>query len=429
MRFIGTILLSLALVGGANAQSGPGLLPAFNVVGNPTASTAPPTAYPIFSTANTWSAVQNFNSSFACTTTTALAPCFNTSQISTGGTTVIPLNLNQIVVQEGITSGANFVNGIGLIHNIVGGTGGRQSFQIATSMFNTSTYLAGANNFIAAFEATVMIDKNIGGTAPTPAGQVFGFNPEVTLHSNATFIAQATAQETNVDVQVGASVGYLAGITIVQQATHKVQGYLQDVALAFSNFSGAAGWQCLVCAGSFATAESPFGQAGANGATYLGVLAPGGGHAAPSFKFGIDFINAAPVGTDASTGFPFRSGQAGVANYTVDWNGNIVGVSITAGVLITGTATLTGTSGTVTATTTIVNPSGGFTITLPSAVSGNGRILLLKLIANQTVTSASANVVPLAGGAATTTVFSAATAGKYVQLYSDGTAWQIMAAN
>lgn len=336
MRFIGAILLSLALAGSAFAQSGVGLLPPFNVVGNPTASTAPSTAFPLLSTANTWSAVQNFNSSFACTTTTALATCLNTSQISTGGATGVPLNLNQMVVQEGITGGANFINGIGLIHNIVAGNGGRQSLQIATSIFNTSTWAAGANSFITAFEATVFIDKNLGGSAPTPAGQIFGFNPEVTLHSNATFIAQATAQETNVDVQVGASVGYLAGITIVQQATHKVQGYLQDVALAFSNFSGAAGWQCLICAGSFATAESPFGQVSPNGATYIGLLAPGGGHAAPFFKFGVDFVLANPTGTDLSGGFPFRSGVAGVTNHTVDWAGNITGTAITGSGLVSG---------------------------------------------------------------------------------------------
>lgn len=114
---------------------------------------------------------------------------------------------------------------------------------------------------------------------------------------------------------------------------------------------------------------------------------------------------------------------------TIDTGGNASLNSVTAGTIITGTTTLTGTTGTVSATTTIVNPSGGFTITLPSAAASNGRILLLKLIASQTVTSASSNVVPLAGGAAGTAVFSAATAGKFVQLYSDGTAWQIIAAN
>jgi hypothetical protein len=44
------------------------------------------------------------------------------------------------------------------------------------------------------------------------------------------------------------------------------------------------------------------------------------------------------------------------------------------------------------------------------------------------VNSAVANVVQLAGGAATSAIL-AATAGKWCVLQSDGTAWQIMSAN
>ena len=54
------LLLSTALCTGALAQSGVGQLPAFNVSGNPTGSPAPPTAFPIFSTTNAWSAQQTF---------------------------------------------------------------------------------------------------------------------------------------------------------------------------------------------------------------------------------------------------------------------------------------------------------------------------------------------------------------------------------
>lgn len=57
-EFFATILMSLAVVASAFAQSGVGLLPPLNVVGNPTGSAAPPTAFPIFSTSNTWTATQ-----------------------------------------------------------------------------------------------------------------------------------------------------------------------------------------------------------------------------------------------------------------------------------------------------------------------------------------------------------------------------------
>jgi hypothetical protein len=53
---------------------------------------------------------------------------------------------------------------------------------------------------------------------------------------------------------------------------------------------------------------------------------------------------------------------------------------------------------------------------------------LLKLVAAFAVTSASSNVVPMIGGAASNAIMPA-TAGKYCQLQSDGTAWQIMMAN
>lgn len=68
------------------------------------------------------------------------------------------------------------------------------------------------------------------------------------------------------------------------------------------------------------------------------------------------------------------------------------------------------------------------TITLLSAATYSGKILLIKNITATAVISASANVIPLAGGAAGTAIL-AATAGKFAMLQSDGTNWQIMMAN
>jgi len=92
--------------------------------------------------------------------------------------------------------------------------------------------------------------------------------------------------------------------------------------------------------------------------------------------------------------------------------------------------TLTGTSGTVSASqsSVIFNPSGGFTVTLPDPTLVPGQWLDLKLIANQTVASATANVVPITGGAAGTAIFPA-TQGKWARLQSNGVNWSIMAAN
>jgi hypothetical protein len=76
----------------------------------------------------------------------------------------------------------------------------------------------------------------------------------------------------------------------------------------------------------------------------------------------------------------------------------------------------------------ILSPTGVLTLTLPSPAANAGRSLRLKLTTAHTVISASANVVPLNGAAASTAIL-AATPGKYSLLQSDGTSWQIMAAN
>lgn len=65
------------------------------------------------------------------------------------------------------------------------------------------------------------------------------------------------------------------------------------------------------------------------------------------------------------------------------------------------------------------------TVTLPSAATWAGREIMLKNTAAFTVVSASANVVPLDGGAAGTAIL-AAVAGRWSTLVSDGTNWVTM---
>lgn len=63
--------------------------------------------------------------------------------------------------------------------------------------------------------------------------------------------------------------------------------------------------------------------------------------------------------------------------------------------------------------------------TLPAASAYFGRSVVMKTIVAFAINSASANVVPLAGGAAGTAIVSG-TAGRWVRLVSDGTNWVIM---
>lgn len=81
---------------------------------------------------------------------------------------------------------------------------------------------------------------------------------------------------------------------------------------------------------------------------------------------------------------------------------------------------------TSTDTSLIVNYAGTVTLTLPDPVISKGRVLTLKTITANTVVSASANVSPVAGGAAATAIL-AATAGKLATLQSDGAVWHVMA--
>jgi hypothetical protein len=71
----------------------------------------------------------------------------------------------------------------------------------------------------------------------------------------------------------------------------------------------------------------------------------------------------------------------------------------------------------------INNKSGSScTVTLPSPATSTGRVLNFQNYQAQTLVSASSNVVPLAGGAATTAILQAV-AGANSTLVSDGTSW------
>jgi hypothetical protein len=76
----------------------------------------------------------------------------------------------------------------------------------------------------------------------------------------------------------------------------------------------------------------------------------------------------------------------------------------------------------------IENNAGATVYVLPDAVTNKGRELVIRSITAQAVTSASANVVPLNGGAAGTAIL-APVAGKWALLVSDGTVYQIMEGN
>jgi hypothetical protein len=76
---------------------------------------------------------------------------------------------------------------------------------------------------------------------------------------------------------------------------------------------------------------------------------------------------------------------------------------------------------------TIIQTTAASTYTLPPASGFVGRVIhIVSEVAS--IVSASANVIPLAGGSASTAITSGG-AGKFAILQSNGTNWKIIAAN
>jgi hypothetical protein len=164
------------------------------------------------------------------------------------------------------------------------------------------------------------------------------------------------------------------------------------------------------------------------GTRLLSLDAPGGGCAMDFNNNGSRYLLLTNNGADslvsATTGkLILKSGNADAL--TLDGSQT---AKFQAGILFSNYNAQTGATYTIVATDTAVslNHSGGTVITLGTAT--NGRTLMLRTISADAVTSASSNVVPLAGGAAGTAIL-AATAGKWAVLQGDGTNWQVIAGN
>lgn len=160
---------------------------------------------------------------------------------------------------------------------------------------------------------------------------------------------------------------------------------------------------------------------------------------APNVKATIAVVvNAAPAGSGdvfvrVSTGSVLGGTDSNVqfgtlaTNDLIQYNGtywtNVTPASVIAGAggaPVTKTANFTVAAG---ETWLINNKSGSScTVTLPSASTSTGRVLHFQNYQAQTLVSASSNVVPLAGGAATTAILQAV-AGANATLVSDGTNW------
>jgi len=141
-------------------------------------------------------------------------------------------------------------------------------------------------------------------------------------------------------------------------------------------------------------------------------------------------ISAATSGTDyapatSGTSILYGNGAGGFSNVTVG-----TGLSFSAGTLASTasapSAPVTQTANFSVAATDIwlINNKSGSTctVTLPTASTNSGRVLYFQNYQVQALVSASSNVVPLAGGAAGTSIL-LASSGDSATLVSDGTNW------
>jgi hypothetical protein len=377
------------------------------------------------------------------------------------------------------SGGAGQVEALSIFHNY-GGTGtagGRNSLSI-WSLLTAATDSSNTNrNYVAGqFYARAMASDGGTDTGSGAKGAIFGINPYGILDGTATNFVNVTGGEVNVAIKSGGSSRIKSGWSISALPVDAVQGTSYDAALMVSNQTGAVGWKNGIYFSasngvfpldSTATVLKTSGASFTNGIDFSSNTITGYAWQSPGFTvtgIGVVYIGqqlqmGSNIGIDwqgrsllsspadgkllmtnqASTGFTglqlggttssfpglFVNGsklETKVADGSAD-TGLIVASLSTA--IATKTASYTATA---TDSSLIFNCAASCTLTLPSASANTGLILRVRTIAAFTVVSASANVVPLAGGSASTAIL-AATAGKWALLQSDGTSWLIMEAN
>ena len=318
---------------------------------------------------------------------------FNITQNVTGTPTLTGnLALNGITVTDSANAGGNFGIGFFVNYNYGGASaqGGREAIQGTVSLVSATSTSNTNRNYVGVqgVGESIVNDNGTGTTIAASAGAVFGGGFIGALFTGATNFLNVTGAEFNSFVEAGASAAIKTLIQGSADTRDAVQGHVVDSMIWLSN------------------------QSTSNPGWTNGILFDGANGVWPISSTGT-IIQTLGVGT-AAKGIDFTAtsftGNAFASNaFSVDSAGNLLcfqlGVSGT--VFRTQTpATLTGTTGALTSASQIINASGTFTLTLPTP-NLTGQWLWIRSIAAQIVNSASSNVVPLAGGAAQSTILTA----------------------
>jgi hypothetical protein len=235
------------------------------------------------------------------------------------------------------------------------------------------------------------------------------------LYGNGTALASTT---------VSAPLAYSTGTLSITQSGAASNGYLSSTDWNTFNNKQPAG--TYVTAVSVASANGLAGTSSGGAtpsltlSTTITGLLKGNGTAISAATSGTDYAPAT-----SGTSILYGNGSGGFSNVTVG-----TGLSFSAGTL-SSTASSPSAPVTKTADFTVAstdvwlinNKSGSTcTVTLPTASTNSGRVLYFQNYQVQALVSASSNVVPLAGGAAGTSIL-LASSGDSATLVSDGTNW------
>jgi hypothetical protein len=233
------------------------------------------------------------------------------------------------------------------------------------------------------------------------------------LYGNGTALAAAT---------ISAPLAYSAGTLSITQSSGSTDGYLSSTDwTTFNNKgSGTVTAVSVVSANGFAGTSSGGATPALTLSTTVTGLLKGNGTAISAAASGTDYAPAT-----SGTSILYGNGSGGFSNVTVG-----SGLSFSAGTLAATTsapsAPVTQTANFTVAATDVwlINNKSGSTctVTLPTASTNTGRVLYFQNYQVQALVSASSNVVPLAGGAAATSIL-LASSGDSATLVSDGSNW------
>jgi len=263
------------------------------------------------------------------------------------------------------------------------GTGGFSNVTIGTGVSFVAGTLSATGSGGTVTSVSVVSSNGFAGTvanaSTTPA---ITLTTSITglLYGNGTALAAAT---------ISAPLSYSAGTLSIPVATSSANGYLSSTDWTTFNSKG-SGTVTSVAALTLGTTGTDLSSTVANGTT------------TPVITLNVPTASATNRGALSST----------------DWSTFNNKQAVSAPVTKTADFTVAATD-----LWLINNKSGSTcTATLPTASSYSGRILHFQNYQAQTLVSASSNVVPLAGGAAGTSIL-LASSGDSATLVSDGTNW------